>query len=129
METPPPMASEVVDLQSTILAGNEEAMTRRRQKRKMQTTESVVIPGPNVVASLTLPEDSRFVMFMRGEKPYAVPIDEPGTYEIDALPIKPDTPWPVIIMIVPVKHVGAFENMRNEQVSSMIDQSIQAPYQ
>ena len=95
----------------------------------MQTAESAVFPGPNIVANLTLPEDSRFVMFMRGEKPQTIPINEPGTYEIDCLPIKPDTPWPVIVMVVPVKHWGTFENMRDEQISSMIDQSIRATYQ
>ena len=102
-------------------------MTRR--KGKMQTAETIVIPGPDVMTKMTLPEHSRFVMFMRGEKPQIVPIDEPGAYEIDALPSKPDTQWPVIIMIVPVKHVRAFENMSDEMVSSMIDQSIQATYQ
>ena len=102
-------------------------MTRR--KRKMLEAESVVIPGPGIVAKMVLPEYSRFVMFIRGEKPYVIEIDEPGNYEIDALGIKPDTPWPVIIMIVPVEHTRVFENMRDEQVSSMIDQSIQVTYQ
>ena len=102
-------------------------MTRR--KRKMLEAESVVIPGPGIVAKMALPEYSRFVMFVRGEKPYVMEIDEPGTYEIDALAIKPDMPWPVLIMIVPIAHTRAFENLPDEQVSSMIDQSIQATYQ
>ena len=88
-----------------------------------------MIPGPDVVAKITLPEHSRFVVFMRGERPQMVPIDEPGSYEIDVLAIKAGVLWPVIVMIGPVKHVGAFENIADEMVSSMIDQSIQATYQ
>ena len=80
----------------------------------MLEAESVVIPGPGIVAKMALPEEARGIIFMRGKKPYVIEIDEPGTYEIDALAIKPDTPWPVIIMIVPVKHTRVFENMRDE---------------
>jgi hypothetical protein len=90
----------------------------------MHRAESYLIEREGQVARLTLPKRHRFVVLMPNDTPLIIPMDEPGTYEMDSFALRKDPVFPMLVMIVKAKHTRAFENMTREQAGATLRQAV-----
>lgn len=93
-----------------------------RPERKMRRAQMHFLTGPGSVAKIHIRKKQSFLLCMRDAKPEAMsPADGPGLYEVDAMMLKPDARWPLVVMVVPEKDVPLLQNMDQAVVNEMID--------
>lgn len=69
-----------------------------------------------------LPAGARLVLLQRGEPPFLLPVDDPGTYEVRARDATPDdSAMPIAIAAVPLANLDAWLALSVETVGRMID--------
>ena len=79
-------------------------------------TNVLVLAEDCQTARIELPEGKRFICLLRGEKPFLVGLDEPGTYFIEAENIGSTDELPALVVTVHQDHVGAWLNLTTDQV-------------
>jgi hypothetical protein len=86
----------------------------------LSAEEGILIPGPNHEVSMILPEDHRFVLFMRGERPYVVEIEEAGEWTCSGELLDDDTTWPVVALAVALEDVEYVMGLEDEDINTII---------
>lgn len=90
-------------------------------KRRTQERPMYLFTRPGQVASMTLADGFRFVLLVRGERPTMVPINEPGSYEIDIPAMLAKGKYPVGLVTIDLAHVTAFEKIPADVIGRMLD--------
>ena len=98
----------------------QDATNRPMGPPTIQAADSMLFFSPDQVASMELPAEARFVMFFRGKSPQVLPLTDPGTYEVDCA-ILENGEWPVLVSVLPLDKVGAFQQMTPEHVGRILD--------
>ena len=66
-------------------------------------------------------DDDAVIVFGDSDEPPSVaPIDEPGTYDVDAEQLSDDPKWPLILLVVPCAHVPAFMKIPTAKLREMV---------
>lgn len=92
-----------------------------RKGRKTYQRPLSLFTKPGQVARLTLPDGFRFVVFVYDEPPTMVPINEPGSYEIDIPELLAKGRYPVGITAIDLAQVPAVSRLPIKAVNSMLD--------
>lgn len=87
-------------------------------------TKGVLIPGPNHSVNMFLPEDHKFVLFMRGERPLVMEIDEEGDWTFCGEEISDGMQWPVVAAAVPDEFVSRVLSLTEEDIDDLIDKML-----
>lgn len=80
-----------------------------------------VISNVGQVATIALADGFRFVVLVRGEPLFVVPIDQPGIYQIDVPELLAKGKWPVAITTVDLADVPMFLKLKPEMIDRMLD--------
>lgn len=75
---------------------------------------------------MRLPKKHRFVVFMPNDSPLVIPEDDPGTYEIDLVPLVKDPVFPMLVTVVRARDTHLFESMTKERAASVLHSAVVA---
>ncbi len=101
----------------------QKAVDRPMGPPTIKAADSTLFFSPDQVVSMNLPAEGRFVAFIRGESPKIIPINDPGTYEIDCATLE-NGEWPVMVSVLPLDRVGLFQKMTPEHVKRILDRAL-----
>jgi hypothetical protein len=91
------------------------------QMGKTFQAATTILTHHGQTARITVPDGFRAVLLMRGERPWVVPLDEPGEYDVSTDLLSPDTTFPTAIVVLDVAHLEAWEDMTDKQVGVILD--------
>jgi hypothetical protein len=102
-------------------------MTDLTEKWKLKFATMYLLMGESQTAIVVLPKGYRMLCLMRGQQPFMAPIDEAGTYEVDALTLAHSkVAWPMAVMVVEQDGVNAWLKLPGTNVSSLLDECMLA---
>jgi len=90
-------------------------------KRRTQEWPMYLFTQPGQVAKLALADGFRFVVLVKGEAPTMIPINEPGSYEIDIPAEMSKGLYPVAVLTMDLAQVPAFEKIPAATIGRMLD--------
>jgi hypothetical protein len=88
----------------------------------MFTLPVVVLTGPSDAGRFAVAQGERVVLFARGYRVTRGPLLEPGHYEVTGdIVDKNHLAFPVCIATVRYQHVGAFQELEQEEIDGLMD--------
>lgn len=93
--------------------------------KMFKAKDAYALSRPGAKATMYLPPRCRFVIVIAGQTPSIIPITEVGNWEVDIPPevLPTITEWPVLVLVLPMKHAALYEKMKPEMATDIIRQA------